>query len=783
MPIAQQSIAQQIADSGPVMQRPIHRLPVRKLSNDSKEAMNCKSCRKRKIKCNRLKPSCEACQVFNSTCVYDAVPKKRGPKTDVLEALLKRVNGLEKRLKDEQRSISPKREGAPPPIDTVASSSHDDSDSPMQEPIPRVSSHTRTDFIPDQRLPEASAFTDVLLDTYFSCLHNKPFYILDESATRLRFRDGRLPPFLVDAIHAVTIKYAPHLYGGQEGARQSSHACMDRARAQIDVDEPTVENLQALLLLATANFQNGRGKKSQMILNHAVSMALALNLHLELPAELQIAVFEREGRRKLFWTCYLMDRFSVSGSKRPTMIADESIHLRLPAWQPPGSRVLVDGPYFTNGSNLSYTTGASNAAQGGGAMLIEIVRMLGITNRYLGAGGVKGDSHFPWHSQSTLSRIRSELDSWAAATREIFTSVDAIFGSQDSSVLVLSKLIYHLIHCLIYRPFLPIELSELSGTGQSQSWQIEATHLCFLHANAIGELCQIASHSTTLTDWPSFVGYCICTAGTIHIHGTHYVSYPQSDTYRQSGEYLSRGMAHLLELRSIYAGLQHHRDTLTAAFNSHADLVRTASSNPARFPPAFQMEDFFDRYPDSYIDGSHVTFSELVIPEDAQEALPIYNQFEQASDLWTGRSVPLHSRTSTNPSQSTMQEPSRPESTQPLIEEEAMIPTPLTSHSHLDSDYVARGLGLEGLPIEFLSTHNFGSAQLGSGLGLNTAVHHNGSFTTYDLYTPSGTSAGSGSVDTTTDDDPFLSLLGQLAENNMACFDEHGGGVEFCMDG
>jgi hypothetical protein len=31
----------------------------------------------------------------------DAVPKKRGPKTDVLEALLKRVNGLEKRLKDE----------------------------------------------------------------------------------------------------------------------------------------------------------------------------------------------------------------------------------------------------------------------------------------------------------------------------------------------------------------------------------------------------------------------------------------------------------------------------------------------------------------------------------------------------------------------------------------------------------------------------------------------------------------------------------------------------------
>lgn len=34
----------------------------------------------------------------------DAVPKKRGPKTDVLEALLKRVDGLEKRLHSEGKS-------------------------------------------------------------------------------------------------------------------------------------------------------------------------------------------------------------------------------------------------------------------------------------------------------------------------------------------------------------------------------------------------------------------------------------------------------------------------------------------------------------------------------------------------------------------------------------------------------------------------------------------------------------------------------------------------------
>jgi hypothetical protein len=45
-----------------------------------------------------------------TTCYFcelkDAVPKKRGPKTDVLEALLKRVDGLEKQLHNEKNPPS-----------------------------------------------------------------------------------------------------------------------------------------------------------------------------------------------------------------------------------------------------------------------------------------------------------------------------------------------------------------------------------------------------------------------------------------------------------------------------------------------------------------------------------------------------------------------------------------------------------------------------------------------------------------------------------------------------
>lgn len=42
----------------------------------------------------------------------DAIPKKRGPKTDVLESLLKRVDGLERRLQDENKPDPESKEAA-----------------------------------------------------------------------------------------------------------------------------------------------------------------------------------------------------------------------------------------------------------------------------------------------------------------------------------------------------------------------------------------------------------------------------------------------------------------------------------------------------------------------------------------------------------------------------------------------------------------------------------------------------------------------------------------------
>ncbi|KAG7118886.1 Abscisic acid cluster transcription factor abl7 like protein [Verticillium longisporum] len=256
----------------------IERLPTRRMSNEPRESMNCKSCRKRKIKCNRLRPACEACQVFQCPCIYDAVPKKRGPKTDVLEALLKRVDGLEAKLKEKNAGEkTPTEPTAPGPLDEEASSSSAAEVSDEVEPKPK---RLAIDTMRQNDADESAVYSpapagepspptvqpDTLLDTYFARFHAKPFHILDESSVRQRLQLSQLPGYLVQGICAVAARYTPHP-GGYQAAVKLSEDYAARSRIELDTDEPSVDALQALLLLVIAFTAAGKGKKAYMLMS------------------------------------------------------------------------------------------------------------------------------------------------------------------------------------------------------------------------------------------------------------------------------------------------------------------------------------------------------------------------------------------------------------------------------------------------------------------------------------------------------------------------------------
>lgn len=201
----------------------------------------------------------------------------------------------------------------------------------------------------------------------------------------------------------------------------------------------------------------------------------------------------------------------------------------------------------------------------------------------------------------------------------MFASVEALFGHlEENTILFLSKLIYHLVHCLLYRPFLPLDLLELRGTGQHQSWQIEATRLCFSHANTITELVELGRTSPVSIEWPALVAYCICTAGTIHIHGAHYGSSTSSDrdTHREdaifssSAELLAREMNQLSWLREYWTGVQHQRETLQTLYTCHAELIRMLTGGQMRLAPVLHLEHFMDRYAGVVVYAGHVRLAD-----------------------------------------------------------------------------------------------------------------------------------------------------------------------------
>lgn len=307
---------------------------------------------------------------------------------------------------------------------------------------------------------KTSLWTESLMETYFSNLHRRPYYHFDESVTRRRWHDREIPQFVIKAVCAAAVKHARSACSSHSEAVSLSETYFLQSRAEIDMDEPRIESIQALLLLVLTSFQNGKRRRAYMLLSHAIGMAFALGLNGEPPPPVCMEFEDDEGCRRIFWTCYVMDIFVATGSQRPPAISDGSIRLRLPAFEYHISAPVTERTYFRSGTSFACVAKASSIRDSSGALLVQIVQIFALINHYLSTGGMVGELGFPWHPGSTHMRIQSRLEHWDATFQESYASLDVMFDHPESSVLVLCRLVYHTSYCLIHRPFLPMILSE-----------------------------------------------------------------------------------------------------------------------------------------------------------------------------------------------------------------------------------------------------------------------------------------------------------------------------------
>ncbi|KAI2610509.1 hypothetical protein GGR54DRAFT_369377 [Hypoxylon sp. NC1633] len=62
----------------------------------------CHECRRRKLRCDRQKPQCGACQTSGAACIVPDIKPARGPKRGHLKALQARITALEGALREQQ---------------------------------------------------------------------------------------------------------------------------------------------------------------------------------------------------------------------------------------------------------------------------------------------------------------------------------------------------------------------------------------------------------------------------------------------------------------------------------------------------------------------------------------------------------------------------------------------------------------------------------------------------------------------------------------------------------
>ncbi|KAG2181152.1 hypothetical protein INT43_008734 [Umbelopsis isabellina] len=329
----------------------------------------CDVCRRKKIKCDGVKPACGNCVRMKQECSYIPSNKKRGPRQGYIELLEKRLDKMEKLLQNSPADGSPEETAAPdyeiPPYQSAKKARQFSTDSDdhgksygngksnsmdySPAPSPTSASSRLSQFSPilshsSNSLTSRSQTDDVmpspeiiehLVAVFFEHLYPM-MPILHPKFFMEKIRKKQCPEVLLLSVMALAARSDvlenPPWYSGEKYA--------SRARKIINgiFDYPSVTSAQALLLLGIYEFGCSRGPRSWMFLGMSLRMCVELGLNKESLSEMEFNSpiseeewVEKESRRRLFWQAYIVDILACANSGRPTAISELDCQILLPS--------------------------------------------------------------------------------------------------------------------------------------------------------------------------------------------------------------------------------------------------------------------------------------------------------------------------------------------------------------------------------------------------------------------------------------------------------------------
>ncbi|TPX37305.1 hypothetical protein SeMB42_g06951 [Synchytrium endobioticum] len=187
---------------------------------------------------------------------------------------------------------------------------------------------------------------DSLIDVYFEHIHPQlPCAFVHEPTFRATIPKQR--PLLLNAMYAVAARFSKHtaLQMPRGCENQAGEAFYQRAKSMLymNVDSPSLDSVCALILLTiyaigTGPDPSGSVSGAWMYSGMATRMAMFLDLNVDPDSDFcrhrysHLPWLIKERRRRIWWACYIFDRYAAWGADRPTLVDEKMCNgVSLPA--------------------------------------------------------------------------------------------------------------------------------------------------------------------------------------------------------------------------------------------------------------------------------------------------------------------------------------------------------------------------------------------------------------------------------------------------------------------
>ncbi|KAJ6779754.1 hypothetical protein PWT90_06286 [Aphanocladium album] len=483
---------------------------------------SCNACRLSKTKCDGDRPKCGRCAAKKVDCVYDGGAAPRWTRNLDRSSLASLGNGdaaaaatdglLANVEKERSSFLAGERRLPPRQDDTPANSDHGSQSG--KEGKPDVSVPDGQAWLVSPSLPSGRNLRRVV-DQYFANLHPLRCFAFVHKPTFMRQLDKGLTTDDESALlHIICAHGAKFHTLSVVGDHASDTSLISAAGSQ------WAKRAEYLLL---ANFGKISVQRlmALMMSGLAVRMAHALKINSEHSPDIMCSdadeaapsVVSRESRRRLMWSCYILDAWAGSGIDQLTLLRENDIKIQLPCNERNfGLRIPCVTETLGVGHVLQFLPPSvvpRRPAENMGIMAyyIRIVTLWKKIVRYVNRLDSRIDaSPPPWLPESDFAALDADLRLWRRELPDFVEySAETIYARLDSNqlgALVLIHCTYHHNYLELYKLSMPdlFKLSKpLSIPPEHQEFFHAAQANCYHHAQQIADiLAEAADHGARL---------------------------------------------------------------------------------------------------------------------------------------------------------------------------------------------------------------------------------------------------------------------------------------------